>query len=138
MKRSGSSFRHLRSGAARGSAVLFGAAAMAVVPFAHADPDTPPEPSKVWSYLIAVTTRPGYNFADADAALSYGHGICAKVSQGRAYPQIMAEVEHDLNTTDDFQASFLVSEAVQELCPALIPQLRSSAAHYRILPGTTP
>lgn len=104
---------------------------------ARADPD-PPEPSKAWSYLISVTTRPGYGFADAAAALSYGNSICDKVSQGRPYSQIMAEVEDDLNTGHDFQASFLVSVAVQELCPALIPQLRSSAVHYRPLPGTTP
>jgi hypothetical protein len=131
-------FRNMLVGAVCAWVGSIGVATGAVVPVVHADPDTPPEPSKVWSYLIGVTTRPGYNFANADAALSYGYGICDKVSQGRGYPEIMAEVENDINTSDDFQASFLVSEAVQELCPALIPQLRSSAAHYRPLPGTTP
>lgn len=132
MTRDGSAIRKLCGWAA------FVGIAAAVTPRAHADPATPPEPSKVFSYLIGVTTRPGYGFANADAALSYGYGICDKVSHGRGYPQIMADVEGDLDTTDDFQASFLVAEAVQELCPALIPQLRSSAAHYHPLPGTTP
>lgn len=118
------------------SAAVAGGAYVSAV--AHADPAEAPEPSKVWSYLIGITTRPGYGFANAEAAVDYGLGICDKVSHGREYSQIMAEVERDLNTTVDFHASFLISEAVQELCPALIPQLRSSAVHHRPLPGTTP
>lgn len=120
------------------AAVCLAIGAPGPIPVAHADPEYPPEPSKVWSYLIGVTTRPGYNFANADDALTYGFGICDKVSQGQSYAQIMADVERDLGTDVDFQASFLVAEAVQELCPAWIPQLRSSAVHHRPLPGTIP
>jgi Protein of unknown function (DUF732) len=89
----------------------------------------------VVAYLIGVTVRPGYNFPNADAALSYGHGICDKVSQGRTYAQVMGDVKADFNTSDDYQASYLISQAVNELCPALIWQLRNSAAHYRPPPA---
>lgn len=91
-------------------------------PYARAD---------VTAYLVNVTVRPGYHFANAHEALSYGHGICDKVSQGRTYPQVMGDVKADFNTSDEYQASYLISQAVNELCPALIWQLRNSAAHYR-------
>jgi len=96
--------------------------AIAVTPCAHAD---------VVAYLLNVTVRPGYNFANADQAVSYGHGVCDKVSQGRSYAQVIGEVKADFNTSDEYQASYLISQAVNELCPALIWQLRNSAADYR-------
>jgi hypothetical protein len=105
---------------------MLGVAALALAPCARAD---------VVAYLVNVTVRPGYNFANADAALSYGHGICDKVSQGRTYAQVMGDVKADFNTSDEYQASYLISQAVNELCPALIWQLRNSAANYRPPPG---
>jgi Protein of unknown function (DUF732) len=96
--------------------------ATAVTPSARAD---------VVAYLVNVTVRPGYHFANTDAALSYGHGICDKVSAGHSYAQVMGDVKADFNTPDEYQASYLISQAVNELCPALIWQLRNSAAHYR-------
>ena len=36
------------------------------------------------------------------------------------YPQLMVEVKADFNTSDEYQASYLISQAAQELCPALI------------------
>jgi uncharacterized protein DUF732 len=96
--------------------------ALAVAPSAHAD---------VVAYLVNVTMRPGYHFANADAALSYGHSLCDKVSQGRSYADVMGDVKADFNSPDEYQASYLISQAVNELCPALIWQLRNSAAHYR-------
>jgi hypothetical protein len=101
---------------------LFGVATLVSAPCVRAD---------VVAYLVNVTVRPGYNFANADAALSYGHGICGKVSQGRSYAQVMGDVKGDFNTSDEYQASYLISQAVNELCPALIEQLRNSAAGYR-------
>jgi Protein of unknown function (DUF732) len=101
---------------------LFGIATLASAPCVRAD---------AVAYLINVTVRPGYNFANADAALSYGHGICDKVSQGRSYAQVMGDVKADFNTSDEYRASYLISQAVNELCPALIWQLRNSAAGYR-------
>jgi len=34
-------------------------------------PGSAPRPTKV-AYLVNVTVRPGYNFANADAAIAYG------------------------------------------------------------------
>lgn len=104
------------------TAVVLAVAALCGVartPSAHAD---------VVAYLVDVTMRPGYHFANADAALDYGRGLCDKVSQGRSYTQVMSEVAADFDATDDYQASYLISAAVNELCPALIWQLRNSAA----------
>jgi hypothetical protein len=83
------------------------------------------------AYQVNVTVRPGYGSPNADEALRYGYGVCHKVSDGRAYAQIMADVKADFNTTDEYQASYLITQAVNELCPALIWQLRNTAAHYR-------
>jgi Protein of unknown function (DUF732) len=107
---------------------MFGVAALALTPCARAD---------VVAYLVNVTVRPGYRFANADAALSYGYGICDKVSQGRGYAQVMGDVKTDFSTSDEYQASYLISQAVNELCPAVNWQLRNSAAHYRAPPGVT-
>ena len=87
------------------------------------------------AYLVNVAVRPGYGFADADAALSYGHGICDKVAANRAYSAIVGDIQGDFfDTTDDFQVSYLISQAVNELCPGLIWQLRRSAANYTPVP----
>jgi hypothetical protein len=83
------------------------------------------------AYLVNVTVRPGYRFANADDALAYGRGICAKIGQGRAYSQIVTDVETDFATGDEYQASYLINQAANELCPELIWQLRNSAANYR-------
>lgn len=82
-------------------------------------------------YLVNVTMRPGYHFADANAALDYGHGICDKVRGNRGFSSVMSDVRNDVDTADDYQASYLVAQAVDELCPELIWQLRNSAAGYR-------
>ena len=81
------------AGAVFACAGLLGAVPVAVTPCARAD---------VVAYLVNVTVRPGYNFANADAALSYGHGICDKVSQGRSYAQVMGDVKADFNTSDEY------------------------------------
>ncbi|AGB22192.1 Protein of unknown function (DUF732) [Mycobacterium sp. JS623] len=83
------------------------------------------------AYLVNVTVRPGYNFANADQALAYGHGICDKVDLGIGYGQIISDVKTDFDSTDDYQAAYLVNQAANELCPTLIWQLRKSAAGYR-------
>lgn len=82
------------------------------------------------AYLVNVTVRPGYNFPNADAALAYGYGICDKIAQGRAYAQLVADIKADFATSDDYQGVYLVNQAANELCPAMIWQLRQSAAHY--------
>ncbi|CDO86156.1 hypothetical protein AWC29_29375 [Mycobacterium triplex] len=92
---------------------------------------TPRASADAVAYLLNVTVRPGYNFPNADEALRYGHGVCDKVSAGHTYAQVMGDIKADFNTSDEYQASYLISQAVNELCPALIWQLRQSAAGYR-------
>jgi Protein of unknown function (DUF732) len=95
--------------------------AVATVPAAGAD---------AVAYLLDVTVRPGYNFANADAALAYGHGICDRLARGDSYASIARDIKADFNTSDEYQATYLISQAAQELCPSLIWQLRNSAANY--------
>jgi hypothetical protein len=114
----------VRPGVTRTLLALTAAAvgALLAAPASHAD-DV--------AYLVNVTVRPGYNFANAGAALAYGHGVCDKVAQGRPYAQIVRDIWADFNTNDEYQASYLIVQSVNELCPALIWQLRNSAANYR-------
>ena len=81
-------------------------------------------------YLVNVTVRPGYNFPNADAALAYGHSLCDQINSGVKYGQLVNTIKSDFSTTDEFQASYLISQSAQELCPAAIWQLRQSAAGY--------
>ena len=85
-------------------------------------------------YLVNVTVRPGYNFANATAALEYGYGICEKVRGGRPYSSLVGDIKSDFTTSDDFLTSYLASQAVDQLCPDLIWALRNSAAGYRPQP----
>jgi uncharacterized protein DUF732 len=103
-------------------ATVFVFVALAGMPVSRAD---------VVAYLVNVTVRPGYNFANADDAIQYGQGVCDKIDRGRTYAEIMGDVAGDFGTSDDNQASYLITQAVNELCPASIWQLRQSAAHYR-------
>jgi hypothetical protein len=75
-------------------------------------------------YLVNVTVRPGYGFADAYEALAYGHSLCDKVAAGEDCGRLVDDVIGDFNADNDYQG------AVNELCPQLIWQLRNSAAHY--------
>jgi Protein of unknown function (DUF732) len=95
-------------------------------PRAHAD---------AVAYLVNVTVRPGYNFASADQALTYGHDLCDKVSAGERYDDVVADVDRDFHTDDTYQAAYLINQAVNELCPELIWQLRNSAVHIRVPPS---
>ena len=76
-----------------------------------------------------------YNFSKPDEAISYGHGTCETLSRGQGYAQVMGEVKGDVVPNDEFAANYLVSNAVNLLCPAQIWQLRNSAAHYQPPPG---
>jgi hypothetical protein len=87
------------------------------------------------AYLIEVTVRPGFDFANADDALAYGKQLCDKVSAGRSYADLIGDVKADFQTADEFQASYLIDKAVNELCPAQIWQMRQSAAHYQPTSG---
>ena len=101
------------------------AAALALAPSADAD---------VVAYLVNVHVRPGYNFPNADAAIGYGNTICDRVAARMSYAQLVEQVKADFNTADYYQGAYLINQAVNELCPAQIWQLRQSAAGY-ILPA---
>jgi hypothetical protein len=71
----------------------------------------------------------------ATAPVAYRQGICDKVSGGGTYGLIEADKKSDFTTSDEYQASHLIDEAVNELCPAQILQLRNLAAYYQPPPG---
>ncbi len=81
------------------------------------------------AYLVNVTVRPGYNFANVDAAMAYGRGICDRVGRGSTYADDVAAIKADFETGDHYQATYLISQAVNELCPELIWHLHKSAEH---------
>jgi Protein of unknown function (DUF732) len=95
----------------------------------HAAPDPRVE------YLYDVSVRRQYNFPNNDA-VGYGYVICDKVSAGEGYPQVMGDVRRDVTPNDEFAANYLVSYAVNLLCPAQIWGLRNSAQHYQPPPGS--
>lgn len=101
-----------------------GGVALMPAPRAHAAPAPEVE------YVYDVVVRRHYGFPNNDA-VSYGHGICDRVSRGESYAQIMGEVKSEVTPNDEFSANYLVSYAVNLLCPDLIWQLRNSAAGYQ-------
>ncbi|MGE2837104.1 DUF732 domain-containing protein [Mycobacterium sp. SMC-4] len=102
------------------AAVLFPAALVAA-PTAAADEV---------AYLVNVHVRPGYNFPNADAALGYGRSVCDRVGGQMPYAELVDQVKADFRSTDYYQGAYLINQAVNELCPAQIWQLRQSAAGY--------
>jgi len=105
-------------------AVLILAAALGTAPTAHGAPAPEVE------YVYDVMVRRHYNFPGPGDAVNYGYGICGKISQGQSYAQLMGDVKSDVLPNDEFAANYLVSYAVNLLCPAQIWQLRNSAAGY--------
>lgn len=101
-----------------------GGITLARAPWAHAAPAPEVE------YLYDVTVRRHYTFPNNDA-LGYAQGICAKVTAGGSYAQVMGDVKSAVTPNDESAANYLVSYAVNLLCPAQIWQLRNSAAHYQ-------
>ncbi|BBX65140.1 hypothetical protein MSAS_43140 [Mycobacterium saskatchewanense] len=105
--------------------VAVGVLAQPRLPAAHAAPAPEVE------YVYDVMVRRHYDFATPAEAVNYGYGICDKVSQGQSYGQVMGDVKRDVTPADEFAANYLVSYAVNLLCPGQIWQLRNSAGHYR-------
>jgi hypothetical protein len=95
-----------------------------LAPRAHAVPGPEVE------YVYNVVARRHYNFPNNDA-IGYGYGICGKITQGEGYAQVMGDTKRDVTPNDEFAANYLVSYAVNLLCPDQIWQLRNSAAHYQ-------
>lgn len=98
--------------------------ALTLVPRAHAAPAPEVE------YLYDITVRRQYSFANADDAINYAHGICDKVRHGASYAHVMGDVKNDVRPNDEYAANYLISYAVNLLCPAQLWQLRNSAANY--------
>jgi hypothetical protein len=92
----------------------------------------PPANADVVAYLVNVHVRPGYNFPNADAAIGYGNTICDRVAAKMSYAQLVDQVNADFNSGDYYQGAYLINQAVNELCPAQIWQLRQSAAGYTL------
>ncbi|HTZ12090.1 MAG TPA: DUF732 domain-containing protein [Mycobacterium sp.] len=88
-------------------------------------------PAPEVEYVYNVMVRRHYNFPNATEAVNYGYGICDEVSRGDSYAQVMGDVKRDVLPNDEFAANYLISYAVNLLCPAQIWQLRKSAANYR-------
>ncbi len=107
------------------AAATVGGVLVAPAPWAHAGPAPEVE------YLYDVTVRQHYNFPNTTDALNYGHAVCAKVTAGESYAQVMGEVKSDVTPSDEFAANYLISYAVNLLCAEQIWQLRNSAAHYQ-------
>lgn len=104
--------------------------AFAVVACAGALPAAPTAHADQIGFLINVTVKPGYNFPNADAALAYGYSLCDRIKAGEGYPALAASIRQNFRT-DEYGASYLLSQATGELCPAQIWALRQSAGGYR-------
>lgn len=104
--------------------IVVALAALTLAPRARAAPAPEVE------YTYDVVVRRHYNFPNNDA-IGYGHGICDKIAAGRSYAEVMGDVKGDVTPNDEFAANYLVSYAVNLLCPEQIWQLRNSAAHYQ-------
>lgn len=104
------------------SGLLTSGTLLAAAPAAHADEV---------AYLVNVHVRPGYDFPNAEAALGYGHSVCDRVTAGMPYAVLVDQVKADFHSSDYYQGGYLINQAVNELCPAQIWQLRQSAAGYR-------
>ncbi len=117
-----------RTGFALFFAVTVGGTLQPLIAAAHAAPDPRVE------YLYNVSVRRQYTFPDNDA-LGYGYSICDKLSAGEGYPQLMDDVKRSVTPSDEFAANYLISYAVNLLCPAQIWHLRNSAQHYQPPPG---
>lgn len=87
-------------------------------------------PAPEVEYVYDVMVRRHYNFPNDDA-IGYGRALCDKVSAGESYAQVMGDVKRDVTPNDESAANYLVSYAVNLLCPEQIWQLRNSAAHYQ-------
>jgi hypothetical protein len=105
------------------AALATAAAAVTLAPSAGADSV---------AYLVNVHVRPGYNFPNAEAAIGYGNTICDRVAAKMGYAQLVDQVKADFHTRDYYQGAYLINQAVNELCPAQIWQLRQSAGGYTL------
>ncbi len=113
----------VRPGVIPGILVVVAAGFGWTAPSALADPVT---------YVNSVNARPGFNFPSGEGAIAYGRGVCDKISAGRSYAQIIGDIGAEVTGGDPNLANYLVGQALNELCPELISQLRNSAANNHL------
>lgn len=112
-----------------GTSLIVTSVAATVIGGAAFPPRAQAAPAPEVEYLYNVTVRRHYNFGNAADAVNYGYGICDKVTGGESYANVMSDVENDVLPNDEFAANYLISYAINLLCPAQIWQLRNSASH---------
>lgn len=112
------------------TAPILAAAVVGAIPIATVPVPAYAAPAPEVEYLYNVTARRHYTFPDGDA-LNYGYGICGKVTAGERYAQVMSDVKGEVTPNDEFAANYLISYAVNLLCPEQIWALRNSAANYQ-------
>jgi len=107
-----------------------GAAVLAALAFlAFAQPAAAkPAPEIEFTYNVAF--RRHYQFPNNDA-VGYGRTICDAMQRGDTYGVVVADVRNEITPNDEESVNYLVSNAVDILCPAQIWELRQSAAGYR-------
>jgi Protein of unknown function (DUF732) len=104
-------------------------AAITAAPISHSAPAPEIE------YLYNVEARRHFNFPANSDPVGYGRSICDKVSGGEGYAQLITDIRGDVTPNDEPAANYLLSYAVNLLCPEKIWQLRHSAAGYQPPPA---
>lgn len=99
----------------------------ATAPPVHAAPNPETE------FLYDVSVRRQYHFPNNDP-VGYGHTVCDKVRNGEGYGHVIGDVRDEVTPNDVSATNYLVSYAVNLLCPELIWQLRHSAGGYQLPP----
>ncbi|QLL10374.1 DUF732 domain-containing protein [Mycobacterium vicinigordonae] len=94
-------------------------------------PQASAAPAPEVEYVYDVMVRRHYDFPGHADAVNYGYGICDKVGRGDSYARVMTDTRSEVVPSDEFAANYLISYAVNLLCPDLIWLLRNSAAYYR-------
>jgi hypothetical protein len=110
---------------ATAAAAAAGCIVLTAAPVAYAAPA--PEVEFVYDVMV----RRQYSFTDPADAVRYGHAICEEVGRGDSYAHVMEQTNGQVTPNDEFATNYLISYAVNLLCPELIWQLRNSAAGYR-------
>lgn len=114
------------------AALLTAASAGAVI---GAAPIARSAPAPEIEYLYDVEARRQFTFPANTDPVSYGRSICDRVSSGEGYARLITDIRGDVTPNDEPAANYLLSYAVNLLCPEKIWQLRHSAAGYQPPPA---
>jgi hypothetical protein len=88
-------------------------------------------PQGLIGYLLNVTIRPGYRFASPGGSRCSLGGHLPPHRKGQPYSRVVSEVKTDLGAADDYMASNVIAQAVQDIYPVLTWQLRGSGPALR-------